>query len=191
MPIDPYAILLRDGKKVDALTDAALKRAEKRLGYTLTITQGSYNPGGVKASAGVHDGGGTVDLMPWDHETKVLELRAVGFAAWYRPAVAGLWPAHIHAVLIGHAKLSPAAFRQVQLYLARRNGLVSNLPDTQPGWTTVARYTVESFRADLARERITAQVAAKRARIAENKAEIVGWRAKIKALLVTRKSLPK
>ncbi len=34
-------------------------------------------------------------------------LRSIGFAAWYRPAITGLWGAHIHAVLIDHGKLSP------------------------------------------------------------------------------------
>jgi hypothetical protein len=159
---DPYAIVLRDGKKVDALTDGALKRAEADLGYPLTITQGSYNEGGVAASAGTHDGGGVVDLMPWDRDRKVKALRAVGFAAWFRPAIPGLWPAHIHAVLIGHAKLAPVAFRQVQAYLARRDGLKGNGPDVDPGWTNVARYTVEAFKADVLREELKARIARKR-----------------------------
>src|SRR5690348_13523061 len=117
MPADPYAIVLRDGKKVDALTDGALKRAEKILGRKIPVTQGSYNAGGVSASAGTHDGGGVVDVPAWQADETVIALRAVGFAAWHRPAVAGLWPAHIHAVLIGNAKLAPVAARQVQAYL--------------------------------------------------------------------------
>ena len=180
--MDPYVILLRDGKKVDALTDAALKRAEKRLGYSLTITQGSYNAGGVAASAGTHDGGGVVDLMPWDWQNKVTALRAVGFAAWYRPAIPGLWPSHCHAVLIGHAKLAPVAFRQVQAYLARRDGLKDNGPDSDPGWTNTARYTVESFKADAQRVRITERVTAKKSRIATLRDQIRALRAKRKAL---------
>lgn len=159
--IDPYAILLRDGKKVDALTDGALKRAEKILGYSLTVTQGSYNTT-VAASKGTHDGGGCVDLMPWDHENKVKALRAVGFAAWYRPAIPDLWPSHCHAVLIGHAKLAPVAFRQVQAYLARRNGLKDNGPDVDPGWTNIARYTVEAFKADVKREALNERITAKK-----------------------------
>lgn len=181
---DPYVILLRDGKKVDALTDAALKRAEKRLGYSLTVTQGSYNAGGVAASAGTHDGGGCVDLMPWDWQNKVTALRAVGFAAWYRPAIPGLWPSHIHAVLIGHGKLAPVAFRQVQAYLARRDGLKDNGPDTDPGWTNMARYTVESFKADLQRASIAERVDKKQARRRTLREEI-------RALWAKRKALPK
>lgn len=182
MAADPYAILLRDGKKVDALTDGALKRAEKILGYSLTIVQGSYNFGGVKASAGTHDDGGVVDLMPWDREAKVKALRAVGFAAWYRPAIAGLWSAHIHAVLIGHAKLSPPAFRQVQAYLARRNGLKDNGPDVDPGWTNTARYTVESFRADIQREAFKARITRKRTKVQAIKARIEVLRNRLRGL---------
>ena len=145
MPQDPYAIVTRDGKKVDAITDAALRVAEKRLGYTLSITQGSYNAGKVAASAGTHDGGGVVDLMPWDWQNKVIVLRSVGFAAWYRPAIAGLWPAHIHAVLIGHAKLAPSAANQVNAYLSKRDGLKNNGPDVDPGWVGTARFDWQRF----------------------------------------------
>lgn len=178
---DPYAIVLRDGKKVDALTDAALKRAEKALGYSLTVTQGSYNTT-VAASAGTHDGGGCVDLMPWDRDRKVTALRSVGFAAWYRPAIAGLWPAHIHAVLIGHRDLAPVAFRQVQAYLQRRDGLKSNAPDADPGWTNTARYTLEAFRADAQRELIDARIDKKQARRRTLREEIKALWAKRKAL---------
>lgn len=179
---DPYAIILRDGKKVDALTDGALKRAEAELGYPLTITQGSYNAGGVAASAGTHDGGGVVDLMPWDRERKIVALRSVGFAAWFRPAIPGLWPAHIHAVLIGHGRLAPVAFRQVQAYLARRDGLKGNGPDVDPGWTNVARYTVQAWRNDVEREQLAERIERKRNRRRELLAEI-------RRLVSKRKSL--
>lgn len=129
---DPaYARRLRDGNLVDELTHQALLAAEEKLGYELTIVQGSYNKG-VAASAGTHDGGGVVDLAPWDQANKVRVLREVGFAAWYRPAVPDLWGPHIHAVLIGNNLLSPAAARQVDAYYAGRDGLKSNLPDPTP-----------------------------------------------------------
>lgn len=150
MPLNPLAKVTRDGKTVDRLTDAALQAAERKLGYSLTITQGSYNAGGVSASAGTHDGGGVVDLMPWDWERKVKALRAVGFAAWYRPAIPGLWPAHLHAVLIGHPKLAPSAQRQVAAYFGRHNGLADNGPDTDPGWVPNARFDWDGYLADLA-----------------------------------------
>lgn len=150
MPLNPLAKITRDGKTVDRLTDAALSAAERKLGYGLSVVQGSYNPAKVAASAGTHDLGGVVDLMPWDAERKVKALRAVGFAAWHRPAIPGLWAAHIHAVLIGHPNLAPSAARQVDAYLARRDGLKSNLPDTDPGWVASARFDWDGHLADLA-----------------------------------------
>lgn len=128
----PYALTTHDGKTVDRITKAALRQVEWVLGYDLTITQGSYNAGKVSASAGTHDLGGVVDLAPADAEAKVRALRAVGFAAWFRPAIPGHWPDHIHAVLIGHDRLAPAAARQVEAYLKGRNGLADNGPDNGP-----------------------------------------------------------
>ena len=164
MSDDPFAILLRDGKKVDVLTDGALKRAEQILGYPLTIVQGSYNPGKVKASAGTHDLGGVVDLMPWDRENKVRALRAVGFAAWYRPPIPGLWAAHIHAALIEHPNLAPAAYQQTKAYLDHRGGLKGNGPDLDPGWVGNVRYTVQALRNDQHRVEIEAKLEKAKAR---------------------------
>lgn len=117
-------------KKVDWKTRAALEVAERRLGYPLTVVQGSYNAGGVSQSAGTHDGGGVVDLLAWDWQRKVRVLRSIGFAAWYRPAIKGLWGAHIHAVMIDHGRLSASAAQQVAAYRGGRDGLKSNLVDT-------------------------------------------------------------
>ena len=116
-------------KKVDWKTRAALEIAERRLGYPLTVVQGSYNAGGVSQSAGTHDGGGVVDLLAWDWQRKVRVLRSIGFAAWYRPTIKGLWGAHIHAVMIDHGKLSSSAANQVAAYRSGRDGLRSNLVD--------------------------------------------------------------
>lgn len=137
----PYALTTHDGKRVDWLTKAALVETEGRLGYDLSIVQGSYNAGGVKASAGTHDGGGVVDLLAWDHVRKVRELRRTGFAAWYRPAIPGLWGAHIHAVLIGNRKLSGSARDQVREYLAGYDGLAGDGRDRGP-----RRFTDHRFR---------------------------------------------
>jgi hypothetical protein len=136
----PYQITSYDGKTVDWLTRAALEDAAHRLGYDLTLHQGSYNAGRVAASAGTHDGGGVVDLAPWDHERKVLELRRTGFAAWYRPAIPGLWGAHIHAVLIGNRRLSAGAAAQVADYLAGYDGLARKGADTGPREFVGSRY---------------------------------------------------
>ncbi|WP_374454976.1 GH25 family lysozyme [Nocardioides sp.] len=119
-------------KKVDWKTRAALEEAERLLGYRLTVVQGSYNNGRVKASGPTHDGGGVVDLLAWDWRRKVAVLREIGFAAWYRPTRPGLWGAHIHAVLIDHGKLDPSAAAQVVAYRAGRDGLKGGRADAFP-----------------------------------------------------------
>lgn len=145
------------GKTVDRLTQLALLLAEERLGYTLTVVQGCYNTG-VGTSAGTHDRGGVVDLAPADYERKVITLRRIGFAAYYRPELyrggVRLWPAHIHAVMVGHPDLSPAAARQVDAYLAGRNALADNGPDPHTRayvkarfrWSTGAGHTIAAAR---------------------------------------------
>lgn len=184
MSADPYERVVVDGRVLDALTLGAIKRAEKILGRRIPIVQGSYNAGGVAASAGTHDAGGVFDTIAGGHDETVTALRAVGFAAWYRPAIPGLWSAHVHAVLIGHGRLAPAAANQVQAYLGRRDGLKSNLVDTDPGWTNTARYTVQAFRADVERGKIDLRVAKKRGKIAV-------LREQVKKALARRKSLPR
>lgn len=128
----PYDLTTHGGKRVDWRTKAALLKAEKMLGYELTIIQGSYNAGGVSASAGTHDGGGAVDLAPWDWEAKVRVLRQCGFAAWFRPKNSS-WNDHIHAVQAGNEKLPASAARQVTAMHNGRNGLADNGPDPHRG----------------------------------------------------------
>lgn len=131
----PYDLTTYDGRRVDWLTRAALEATAKRLAYAdgkLDLYQGSYNAGAVSQSAGTHDGGGVVDLSPYDHARKVLELRRTGFAAYYRPRIPGLWEAHVHAVLMGNVKLSASAKAQVSEYLAGGDGLKGSAPDTGP-----------------------------------------------------------
>lgn len=128
----PYGKTDIRGHTLDNLTDYALLAVEKKLGYnprSLTIVQGSYNAGGVGASAGTHDGGGAVDLTPANWQDKVHALRAVGFAAWHRTAIPGVWSEHVHCILIGNAKLSPAAAAQVVDYRNHRDGLADHGPD--------------------------------------------------------------
>jgi len=62
---------------------AKIKLAEKQLGYPLTIVQGSYHKG-VKSSKGTHDGGGCLDLAPFEWERKSRVFRKFGDAAWHR-----------------------------------------------------------------------------------------------------------
>lgn len=133
----PYDLTTHDGKTVDWLTKAALMKAERLLGYELSITQGSYNAGGVSASAGTHDGGGAVDLPAWDWQRKVAALRLSGFAAWHRAELhrdgRKVWGEHIHAILFGNAKLSGDAIDQVEEFRAGGDGLVGDLPDAHSG----------------------------------------------------------
>lgn len=139
-----YDLVTHDGKRVDRITHEALLEAEDRLGYELTIMQGSYNTS-VGASAGTHDGGGAVDLAPFDWQRKVKVLREVGFAAWYRAPLPGVWSAHIHALLIGNERLAPVAARQVTAYYSGRDGLAGNGPDphTRPNPVPIFRWQPE------------------------------------------------
>lgn len=132
MSDDPYAKVQWDGHTLDRITAEALHAVEKILGYDLTVVQGSYNAGGVAASSGTHDGGGAVDLKPYDADRKVRALRKIGFAAWHRQAIPGVWGEHIHAILIGNQELSPAAAAQVEDYRKGLDGLAGHQPD--PTW---------------------------------------------------------
>lgn len=183
----PYDRTTYDGDVVDWFTRAALVATAERLGYDLTLTQGSYNAGGVEASAGTHDGGGVVDLAPWDHVDKVRELRRTGFAAWYRPAIAGLWPAHIHAVLIGNRNLSPAARAQVGEYLAGYDGLAGDGRDTGPRDYLDHRFTWRTGGRRITRARLLLQRARGLLRH-----RIRGWRVAgaLRSLGVTLDRLP-
>jgi hypothetical protein len=123
------------GKRLNKRTVAMLLEAERRLGYKFSIIQGSYNAGGVSASAGTHDGGGALDI--WgkggDHvwgELKV--LRSVGFAIWHRTPAQGNWGHHMHGLAIGDDDLSSGARNQVTAYKNGRNGLASNRADDGP-----------------------------------------------------------
>ncbi|MGC4745203.1 peptidoglycan-binding domain-containing protein [Micromonospora sp. DT201] len=135
--IGPGAKVQRDGYVVDARTEAMLAEAQRLLGYTLVLDQGSYNPGGDPTSAGTHDGGGVVDIavtgMTAAKRTAVARaLRQVGFAAWVRNPSQGDWPWHIHATAISDTDLSSQAQHQVGDYYLGMNGLANQGPDDGP-----------------------------------------------------------
>jgi hypothetical protein len=103
----------------------------------LQASQGSYNRGGVAASAGTHDGGGAVDIKVSHlsgHERQIIvrEMRRVGFAAWLRTPAQSNWPYHVHAIAIGQADLSSGARAQVEDYKRGRNGLARHDRDDGP-----------------------------------------------------------
>jgi peptidoglycan hydrolase-like protein with peptidoglycan-binding domain len=135
--IGPGARVPRDGYVVDARTQAMLTEAERLLGRTVVLDQGSYNPGGDPTSAGTHDGGGVVDIsvsgMTPDARTTVARaLRQVGFAAWVRDPSQGDWPWHIHAAAISDTDLSSQAQHQIGDYYLGMNGLANRGPDDGP-----------------------------------------------------------
>lgn len=122
------------GYTLDDRTAAMIVWAEKKAGFKFNISQGSYNVGGVTASAGTHDGGGCVDFsvkkMTLVQQTKMLiALKDAGFAAWHRSKNDGFDSEHVHAVAIGCLDLAPLAKWQVGAYDARKDGLKVNKDD--------------------------------------------------------------
>ncbi|GAB1688746.1 peptidoglycan-binding domain-containing protein [Krasilnikovia sp. M28-CT-15] len=145
--ISAGAKVQRDGKVVDARTQAMLTEAERLLGARLKLDQGSYNPGGDPTSAGTHDGGGVVDISVTGmnaatRTATARALRQVGFAAWVRDPSQGDWPWHIHAAAINDTDLSTQAQHQTGDYYLGRNGLANQKPDDGP---KVAIHTWEEY----------------------------------------------
>jgi peptidoglycan hydrolase-like protein with peptidoglycan-binding domain len=135
--IRPGARLRRNGYVVNARTQAMLTEAERLLGFRLVLRQGSYNPGGVRTSAGTHDGGGVVDIAVTGRSAAtrtavVRVLREVGFAAWVRKPSQGHWRLHIHAAAINDTDLSSQAQHQTGDYYLGLNGLANRGRDNGP-----------------------------------------------------------
>src|SRR4051794_6497803 len=140
--LTPGTRLTYHGATMNTRTKAMLVEAERVLGASLGITQGSYNPGGDPDSAGTHDGGGVLDIsvsgMTEARQTTVVRrLREVGFAAWRRTPDQGNWGFHIHAVAISDTDMSPSAQHQVGDYYLGKNGLANHAPDDGPQVTKV------------------------------------------------------
>jgi peptidoglycan hydrolase-like protein with peptidoglycan-binding domain len=135
--IGPGARVSTGGVVINTRTQGMLAEAERLLGRTLVLDQGSYNPGGDPTSAGTHDGGGVVDIsvagMSAATRTSVARaLRRVGFAAWVRSPDQGDWPWHIHAAAISDTDLSSQAQHQTGDYYLGLNGLANHGPDDGP-----------------------------------------------------------
>ncbi len=136
-PIDIGARTSYSGQTVNQRTKDMLIQADALVAHSIVISQGSYNVGGVAASAGTHDGGGAVDVSVAPLSTTqrwetVKALRTVGFAAWLRTPAQGNWPYHIHAIAIGDTDLSSGARDQVADYYVGKNGLASHAADDTP-----------------------------------------------------------
>jgi len=133
----PEARIVWRKTQLNRRTVAMLVAAEKLYKSQFKFIQGSYNKGGVEASAGTHDGGGAVDVdvvkqSPAQRRAIVLALRQVGFAAWLRTPAQGRWPYHVHAIAIGDKDLSRGAAIQVLEYKRKRNGLANRGKDDGP-----------------------------------------------------------
>src|SRR5258708_32649220 len=113
----PEARISWRGFRLNRRTVAMIQAAERLAGFEFPLMQGSYNKGGVAASAGTHDGGGALDvraaqLTAAQRKTAVLTLRQGGFAARLRTPAQGNWPLHIHASAGGEQELARGAARQ-------------------------------------------------------------------------------
>jgi hypothetical protein len=135
-------------KRVNTRTRQMLAAADRALPWPVRVSQGSYcrlqKSGCAAASAGTHDGGGTVDIKVSGLTTTqrwrtVQALRSVGFAAWLRSPrqCGGCWPYHIHAVAIADTDLWQKNGKygnrdQVADYFVGRNGLSGHARDNTP-----------------------------------------------------------
>lgn len=128
-------VILAPGIITDQRTADMLAEVQRRFGAKLQYAQGSYRHGLTEASGSTHDGGGAVDVRTTvlaSHADKmrlVAILRIVGFAAWYRTVIPGVWGEHAHAIAIGCPDLSSGARWQVGEYRAGRDGLQGQRPD--------------------------------------------------------------
>lgn len=136
-PAHNYTRTTYSGRTVNQRTKDMLQQAAALSGMTINLSQGSYNAGGVAASAGTHDGGGVVDIAS-SSTALCLALRKVGFAAWIRTPAQG-FAYHIHAVAIGDRELSSGAKSQIRQWAVDTNGLASHgsdpMADPYPAWT--------------------------------------------------------
>lgn len=154
----PYDRIQFRGHEFDRLTVAAIEDAERKLEPSdrLNITQGSY-AGGFGPSAGTHDGGGVFDAIPRDlAQARRWEraLRSVGFMAYVRMPIAGLWPLHVHAGLLGNRKASAALRAQFAEYLAGGDALKGSAPDTGPRQFVDVRYRWQRGEVRIANARV-------------------------------------
>lgn len=125
------------GVTLNERTLAMVEAANGILGWSLVLSQGSYNSSNP-SSAGTHDGGGALDvavseLTDDQRWSAVQALRTVGFAAWRRFPDQGDWPEHIHGMAVGDTDMqSPTARDQIGDYFVGLDGLAVHAPDNTP-----------------------------------------------------------
>ena len=165
--VNPVSIGSRDDrygtKRVNTRTRLMLTAADTKVPWTLRVSQGSYCPfeksGCAAASAGTHDGGGSIDvrvsgLSTTERWRTVRALRQVGFAAWLRTPsqCGGCWSAHIHAVAIADTDMWQRDGKytnrdQVADYFVGRNGLARHDWDNTPARYRAPFITWEAYAA--------------------------------------------
>lgn len=134
------ARVTKNGKTLSARVWSLLDDAKRAAGLppgAARVMQGSWS-GGVKASAGTHNGGGAFDLsvagLTRAQQLRLVdELRRRNVAAWLRSPEFG-WPArlggaHIHGIVRDEPGLSVGARAQVTAYRLGRNGLAGGRKD--------------------------------------------------------------
>jgi TP901 family phage tail tape measure protein len=119
----PGSVRTFRGAQLNERTISMLLSAERMLGATFRIMQGSYSTR-VAASGSTHAGGGVMDTDgPRGWGAAVGALRKAGFAAWHRTPAQGPWGHHIHSVAKGDPSASASAKRQVADYQRGGDGL--------------------------------------------------------------------
>ena len=183
---DPYARVTWRGVQMDAIDKVAFEVLEDKLGATATIYQGGWNPGGVAASAGAHDGGGAVDFwFPGLDVTRVVRAaRSIGWDAWYR--YPPLFPTHVHAIRHNSKTASPVAKGQMADYLIGGNGLLPlGLADDDQPWRPdpIAVFTVDDYYNELRARKREASLKASLRRIGRNLKHLTRRKRKVRRQL--------
>lgn len=125
------------GHTMDRVTARAVRHVDYCLSHlidrpvTVRVAQGCYSTA-VGASAGTHAGSGAVDLFHLPGIATDDQIRRAGrlagWAMWHRLPCSE-WDEHFHGILIGDARVSDAARRQVQDYYAHLTGLADHAKD--------------------------------------------------------------
>ena len=120
----PWSPMPFRGVTMNRAQVAAVIAAERTLGWSFNISQGSYSSS-VSASGDTHSGGGAFDATPAT-SAGVAALRHQGQAAWLRTPAQGPWGYHIHSLHIGDPTMHPSAKSQVADFLNGGDGLAAH-----------------------------------------------------------------
>lgn len=134
MADDRYERTTIRGLRFSRWMAAVIREAERRLGYELNLTQGSWS--GAKTSAGTHAGDGAVDWYPrggsWANLLRECQVfRDLGVAAYPREA-SKAWKRHGHGIQAHNPNVSRSAAAQLTDYARGLNALADKGPDPVP-----------------------------------------------------------